>query len=126
MLFANVDHWTSAIESPNLDVRLLVFDEMSREYERLTFRPAELEIPQQKNNTPAFHNRIFSHEKAYKAQKQQNVLRTISLCFLCLFVAKTSDVRLVLFRFDRSLRTCLVLLPRHGAARNEHDCNAKP
>jgi hypothetical protein len=33
------------IESPNFDIRVFVFAQISREYERLTFRPTEFEIP---------------------------------------------------------------------------------
>ena len=44
MLFANVSNWTSMIDAPNLDVSLLTFAQVSREYERLAFGPAELKI----------------------------------------------------------------------------------
>jgi hypothetical protein len=44
MLFANVSNWTSVIKSPNLDVSLLAFAQVSREYERLTFGPTEFKI----------------------------------------------------------------------------------
>jgi hypothetical protein len=56
MLFANVSNRPRAIESPNLDVRPLVFAQVSREYERLTFRAAEFKISEQKYYTPAIHN----------------------------------------------------------------------
>jgi hypothetical protein len=44
MLFADVSNWTSVIKSPNLNVSLLAFTQVSSEYERLAFGPAELKI----------------------------------------------------------------------------------
>ena len=52
MLRADVGNRTSTIESPNFNVSVLGFGQVSREYERLTFRPAELQISQHKNNAP--------------------------------------------------------------------------
>lgn len=56
MLFADVCNWTNTIESPDLDLSMLVFAQVSRKYERLTLRTAEFKIPENENNSPAFHN----------------------------------------------------------------------
>ena len=62
MLFADLRNWARFIESPNLDRGLFLLGQMPGKYQRLAFRPTQLQIPEDKNDALAFHKRVMLHE----------------------------------------------------------------
>ena len=55
MLLADISHWPRLVESPYLD--FIALGQMPREYQGLAFRPAEFEIPENKNDATPVHRR---------------------------------------------------------------------